>query len=411
MPAEDITLYAKWTTVEYSITYDLNGGTNNASNPASYTIETSTIILQNPTKAGHSFVKWTEGSTIVLGSTGNKTFTAEWTINQYTYTFYDEDGTTVIKSATVDYGTNIIAPADPTKAATQQYTYTFSSWTPAVPATITDNISFAATYSSTVNQYTVTFVDWNGTTLKTENVDYGSAATAPADPTRTGYTFAGWQGDFTNIVENVEIRTHYNPIEYTVRFNNNAGYGTMADQMFVYDIEQVLSANNFSRTGYTFAGWNTEFDGTGTAFTDAQTALNLTSAQGTTIVLYAQWAAIILPEFEINFELNYSGATAPNSITVKQGEKILSLPTPDRAGYDFIGWFTQDGLEVKSGDDFDFNRDISLFAKWEVQPFNFLVIYIVAGGILLIAGIVTIIIIQRKKYIKALSVGKNKYKL
>lgn len=77
-------------------------------------------------------------------------------INTYTYTFYDEDGTTVIKTETVNDGSAIVAPDAPQKSATAQYTYTFSGWDKAIPETITADITFTAAFSSVVNQYGIT---------------------------------------------------------------------------------------------------------------------------------------------------------------------------------------------------------------------------------------------------------------
>ena len=81
-----ITLYAKWTPTEYRITYNLNEGTNVNTNPQTYTIETETIALANPTRFGYTFGGWYRDadctirvSEIVKGSTGNKTLYAKWT--------------------------------------------------------------------------------------------------------------------------------------------------------------------------------------------------------------------------------------------------------------------------------------------------------------------------------------------
>jgi uncharacterized repeat protein (TIGR02543 family) len=72
---------AQWTATVYQINYELNGGTNHADNPATYTIESALITLKNPTKEDYEFDGWAEGNTIAAGSTGNKTFTAQWKIN------------------------------------------------------------------------------------------------------------------------------------------------------------------------------------------------------------------------------------------------------------------------------------------------------------------------------------------
>ena len=79
------TLYAKWTAIPYKITYELNGGTNHANNPSTYTVETETINLQNATKDGFNFCGWfsdetftTQVTEIAKGSTGNITLYARW---------------------------------------------------------------------------------------------------------------------------------------------------------------------------------------------------------------------------------------------------------------------------------------------------------------------------------------------
>lgn len=84
---EDVTLYARWELITYSITYNLNGGTNSAYNPLTYTIETITFTLYEPTKDGDSFVGWsgtdinstTKEVVVPQGSIGNRTYNAVWT--------------------------------------------------------------------------------------------------------------------------------------------------------------------------------------------------------------------------------------------------------------------------------------------------------------------------------------------
>ena len=82
---ETMTLYAKWTPHNFTITYEGLAGASNT-NPTSYTIETATIVLANPgSRTGYTFSGWTLGGSpitqIVLGTTGDKTITATWSIN------------------------------------------------------------------------------------------------------------------------------------------------------------------------------------------------------------------------------------------------------------------------------------------------------------------------------------------
>jgi uncharacterized repeat protein (TIGR02543 family) len=87
-PISDLILYAKWTLIEYEISYDVNGGTNE-NNPRTYTIETDTITLDNPTKEGYAFAGWYENpehngepiTEISLGSTGDKDLYAKWLLD------------------------------------------------------------------------------------------------------------------------------------------------------------------------------------------------------------------------------------------------------------------------------------------------------------------------------------------
>jgi uncharacterized repeat protein (TIGR02543 family) len=120
--AEQVTsdqeLFAKWSTNAYSITYHLDGGVNAAGNPLSYTTEDH-VSLTSPTRTGYTFTGWTgsngdtpQTSVSINGSTGNKTYTAHWQINQYTITFDTDGGTpSTLASVTADFGTPVAVPA------------------------------------------------------------------------------------------------------------------------------------------------------------------------------------------------------------------------------------------------------------------------------------------------------------
>ncbi|MFA7724821.1 MAG: InlB B-repeat-containing protein, partial [Candidatus Izemoplasmatales bacterium] len=125
--------------------------------------------------------------------------------NQYTVTFYDEDGTTELGTSTVDYGTAATAPVTPVKLATAEWTYTFTDWSAPI-TNVTANIAVNALFSAVKNQYTVTFYDEDGTTeLGTSTVDYGTAATAPEEPAKTNYMFMGWNLDYSNVEADMDI--------------------------------------------------------------------------------------------------------------------------------------------------------------------------------------------------------------
>ena len=129
------------------------------------------------------------------------TFTAKYTsaINQYTYKFVDEDGA-VIAEETADYGTIITVPESPSKASTQQYTYTFGGWDGYEEGMLlSGDAIFTAKYDTQVNQYTYKFVDEDGTVISEETADYGTLITVPESPSKADsemytYAFSGWAG-------------------------------------------------------------------------------------------------------------------------------------------------------------------------------------------------------------------------
>ena len=155
MPDNDLTITASWNVVTYNLTYDgLEGATN--SNPATYTIETPTIMLADPgTRADYNFTGWTCGGSpitqITLGSTGDKVITANWEQIGVTILWKSEDGGTTLET---DEGVGIGATPSfdgttPTKATTEAYTYTFDGWSTTIGGDVLDplpTVSAAATY-------------------------------------------------------------------------------------------------------------------------------------------------------------------------------------------------------------------------------------------------------------------------
>ena len=164
-----------------------------------------------------------------------------------------------------------------TLATTSRTGYTFAGWftaasggTQVTTATIVSTASNHTLYAQwTANTYTVTF-DANGGTHRlptSKVVTFGSAYGTLATTSRTGYTFAGWftaasggtQVTAATIVSTASNHTLYAQWTalptHTVTFNSNGGQGTMSHQ--VASDPDRLTLNTFTRTGYTFSGWNT----------------------------------------------------------------------------------------------------------------------------------------------------------
>lgn len=238
-------------TINYSITYNLNGGSI-SSTPNSYKITSEDFTLPTPSRTGYLFSGWTgsNGSTpqtsvsIVKGSTGNKSYTANWTPKKLTTTFYRN--------------------LDSSDTTTAQQVFTYA----------TTGQSFSAK-------------GW----------------------TKTGYTQLGWADSRTATTQQYStlsgvadswieskypsnnIYAIWRPNNYTIAFKTSASgaSGTTPNISAKYDTSYTLTANGFTRPGYTFTGWNTKEDGSGVSYTDKQSVKNLTSTNGGVVNLYAQW--------------------------------------------------------------------------------------------------------------------------
>ena len=136
MPAENVTITAKWKVNQYTITFDSNGGNEIA--PITQDYGTAIAAPADPTREGYTFIGWDKAVPATMPAE-NMTVTAQWEINRYTVTF-DTNGGSEIAPITQDYGTAITAPADPTREG-----YTFIGWDKTVPATMpAENVTVTA---------------------------------------------------------------------------------------------------------------------------------------------------------------------------------------------------------------------------------------------------------------------------
>ena len=142
---------------------------------------------------------------------------------EYTVVFKDFDGT-VLSTATYPLGENVELPANPARPADAQYTYTFAGWDKDVVA-VTEDVTYTATYTSTLNNYTVTWVV--GAESFSEQIAYGSVpvfsgSTDKAEDSRYIYTFSGWDKEVVAVTEDVTYTAIYTetPKEYTITFKN-----------------------------------------------------------------------------------------------------------------------------------------------------------------------------------------------
>ena len=283
-PEKDNEYTAEWVKEgDYTITYVLDGGTNAPENPAGYNVETETITLKDPVKAGYTFEGWymAEDFTgnavteITQGSAGDITLYAKWVKEgDYTITYV------------LDGGTN--APENPPSYNVETETITLKA------------------------------------------------------PTKDKYVFKGWykDGEFTTQVTkipqgttgDITLYAKWEPVSYAITYELDGGTNAPENPPS-YNVEtETITLKDPAKTGYTFAGWYKDL-----GFTGKITKI----PQGTTgnIILYAKWE---LESYTITYELNggTNSSENPASYNVKTGTITLKAPTKDK--YDFKGWYKDD---------------------------------------------------------------------
>ena len=369
----EITLYAQWKANEYIIKYNSNTGTGTMSNQTTSYDKEITLAENTFTKEGYTFVGWNtkpdgtgtkysnKATVKNLISSGEIILYAEWKVSEYVVKFNSNSGTGTMSNQTITYDkeTNL------TQNKFQKIGYSFVSWNTKPDGTGTSytdkalvknliksgEITLYAQWKA--NEYIIKYNSNTGTgTMSNQTASYDKEITLVENTfTKEGYTFIGWntKADGTgtkysnkstvkNLISSGEIILYaeWKANTYEIIFNNTTGEGTMPVQSATYDKNVILNQNKFTKTGYTFAGWNTKSDGTGTTYTDGQTVKNLTSAE--TITLYAMWT---INKYTIIFDSNGGQGTMANLEMTYNEEKILPENLYTRENYKFISWNTK----------------------------------------------------------------------
>ncbi|MBR6315803.1 MAG: InlB B-repeat-containing protein [Lachnospiraceae bacterium] len=261
---------------KYKVTW-VNEGQTIAEKLYDYgTVSGNIVKPDNPTKAAtpeytYTFDKWTPEITDV---TGAATYTATYTAqkNKYTVTWKDADGTVLISNE-LEYGTPVDKlgkPADPSKEATPEYTYTFKGWDKE-PAMVTGDATYTATYTATKNKYDITWKDENDNIIRTDSVEYGTAAGSLSQPKAPEkeptveyvYPFAGWTPALTNVTGAATYKATYKQEnrKYSIKWIDGNGktikddaveYGTVSGNLVVPENPAKDATAEYS---YTFTGW------------------------------------------------------------------------------------------------------------------------------------------------------------
>ena len=418
----------------FTITYTLNGGENAESNPASVTPLDEKVTLAPAVKEGYEFDSWKNGKTVVTEIDPNTTtkaitLTANYTAHNYTVVF-DGNGATSGTMANQQFEYDEEAKSL-TANAYKRTGYTFTGWNTAQDGTGVAYVNKASVQNLTAedgaefklyaqwseNSYKITYKgnaevvgDMSATSFK-----YTEGATVAENTfVRPGYTFTGWntvavptevkpgvmyrEGDTYNAAANITLYAQWEANTLTISFDANGGEGTAPAAVEAkYDSDVMngeniakLPANPFTMTGYSFNGWNTEADGTGSSVSknaaldgDLVNSLYNESEDGK-VTLYAQWK---INTITVKFDGNGSNDAAMKNETFTYNvQKALTKNTYTLENFEFRGWSTsEDGEvlykdeEVISNPDGKISGTVTLYAVW--GPVSYKIEYANVDGV------------------------------
>ncbi len=390
---KDITIYAKWTPIKYTVTFDSRGGSEITSeNPKLVSYDGTIQTKPSSTRGGYTFAgwwykdengkeaEWKFGSSTAADVTkvkGDVTVYAKW---KTTVTFNLNGGKIGSSSSakTVEVFENSLITSElvPEPVNTG---YEVAGWCrdPECATapwdfdkdTVTQAITLYAKWEPTI-YYRVTFKDYEDSIISEQEVAYNKPAVQPEDPTREGHTFKGWYtaksggskfSFTTGIKEDKVIYAQWTINEYKVTFEKNGGTVTITpNPKTVKYGESCTEPTDPKKTGYDFGGWYStpDFSGKPWNFTDDKVKGDMT--------LYAKWTT---SKYTVTFILATSaaGAAMPEAVAVEHGERISEPAGPEAAEetYKFIGWYTSStGTTL-----FDFEQpiikdDTKVYAKY-----------------------------------------------
>jgi uncharacterized repeat protein (TIGR02543 family) len=376
----DITLYAKWSDIFHTVTFNSNGGSEVESKQVGEGGKVDRPT--DPIKDGFYFAYWFNEETDAEWDfetdtvTRDITLSAKWNINQHTVTFDVNGGSPTPPVQTIDHGGKVTEPQGITKSDGESdyrfagwYTDNDTLWDFETP--VTQDITLYAKWEVVPpGFFVVTFNSNEGSIVADHTVENGGKIEPPPPaPTKTGHTFAGWFTDnntflipwnfATDTVDQpVTLYAKWTINQYTVTFNTNGG----TPAPLVQTIDHGSNANkpaDPTKEGYSFAYWFIEEDETKTEW-DFNTPIIVD------INLKAKWI------FIVTFNSNEGTSTQAQQIDDDGNSKATEPQDVTRGGYKLLGWFTDNTTFLNKWNfDTPITVNITLYANWElINTFN-----------------------------------------
>lgn len=375
----DITLTAQWALVRYTVTYDTAGGTNNFDNPRDFNVEESFTLLP-AVRSGYTFGGWKNQNNqnvtqITLGTSGNLTLTAQWTINKYTFTYQTYTGQTVTTVNNKEFGTTLGMPA-PTRRG-----YTFNGWEDTSNGasvrsedTMPDRaLSLIGDWS--INYYSISYNQNNATSFTDNPTEFTVLDSIQiTNPTRIGWVFVGWDtaddgtanhlqiaGKVTINVgvyaEDLNLKAVWTQNIYTLTYDSNGG-SAVSPKTFTFS--QTLNSTYFpvpTKGTETFVGW---FDVNNNRWSASSNTNN--TGPNNNLTLTARWTTF-------PYSVTYDADNGENtySTSIYPGSEVYIGFTPYREGYTFVGWKDLDDGTFYTSTSIMPTKDLTLTAQWEAN--------------------------------------------
>ena len=359
MPDVDVSVYGEFTANIHKITYYVDDVVDFEDPEVAYGVPIVERDLPSEDGLIYSAWEWNTADHTAPATMPDEDMTAHTTSTRIEcdYTFYDENGTTVLGSGTLFYGDPLTPPAnDPEKPSDNTYNYTFAGWTDtlggalvSLPGTITADVVYYAVYTATYIDYTVEFLNWNDVSLQSDTYHYDAPLSAPGDPSRASdntynYTFAGWALTSGGAIVSVpatatENQTYYavyteTYIDYSVVFKdwNNS---TLQSDTYHYDAPLSAPGDptraSDSTYDYTFMGWALSLGGM---------PVTVPSTATEDVIYYAVYGSTYI-NYTVSF-LNWDSASL-QSDTYHYDAPLSAPSDPSRPSdstynYTFAGW-------------------------------------------------------------------------
>ena len=158
-------------------------------------------------------VEYQPNKKVFVDANDDNNLYAVWQVKTYTVTWKNDDGSVLRTDKNVEYGKMPSYGANPTKAATDEYTYTFDKWTPELEA-VTKDATYQASYKAEKNSYKVTWLDEDGSLLREDTVKYGEMPEYGENPTKAAtdeytYTFDKWTPELEAVTKDATYQASY----------------------------------------------------------------------------------------------------------------------------------------------------------------------------------------------------------